>query len=373
MRKRVLITGGAGFIGSHTADIMYKNGFRVRILDNLSPKTHNGSWPLYLKKDYELIKGDVRQKKHWAGALEGVDFVIHLAAKMDLTPNFSQHSHTNVVGTSNLYETIVKHKYPIKKVILASSQFVYGHGKWQCKKHGIVYPKERYEADLQKGRWDPVCPKCSGKIQYLKNTEDTVDPPNQYAITKYSSELIGLKLGGLFNIPTTVMRYSIVHGSRQSIKNLYSGALRQFVLWLISGKDIEIYEDGNQLRDFVSVKDVANANFTVLNTNKSDFEIFNVGGEQALRVKDIAKLVCEIMNKKAKIVKNGIYRLGDIRNAISDTSKLRGLGWSPQFSETENIVDFINWVNSVENDKIKIKASKINLRKLVPTGQSHTS
>jgi len=369
MKKKVLITGGAGFIGSHTADLMSQSGFKVRIMDNLSPKTHNGTWPTYLKKDYELIKGDVRSKKHWQQALNGVDYVIHLAAKMDLTPNFSQYSNVNVLGTSNLYEVLIKKKFPIKKVILASSQFVYGQGRWQCKKDGIVYPKDRQETNLRRGYWDPVCPFCGGKIRYLKNTEDVVDPPNQYAISKYASELISLKLGKMYNIPTVAMRYSIVHGGRQSIKSLYSGALRQFVLWLLAGKDIQVYEDGKQLRDFVSVKDVASANLTVMLTDKADFEVFNVGGERALTVSDLAKAVSDAMNKKAKISKSGIYRLGDIRNAVSDTSKLRRLGWRPQFKETDNIIDFIDWVNSIKDSNIKTKGGKIKLKSLVPTGE----
>lgn len=366
MKGKVLITGGAGFIGSHTADLMHQQGYEVRILDNLSPKIHNGELPRYLNKDYEFIKGDVRLKKSWYQALQGVDYVIHLAGKMDLTPDFSDYARVNVAGTANLYEMIVKNRFRVKRVILASSQFVYGQGKWQCKKDGIVYPKERYETDLKKGKWDPVCPICKGKIKYLSNTEDVVDPPNHYAVSKYSSELMGLKLGRIYHIPTVVLRYSITHGSRQSIKNLYSGALRQFVLWILAGKNIEIYEDGEQLRDYISVKDVANANLVVLQSKNSDFETFNVAGDEVYKIKDLAKLVRKVMNKKTRILKKGLYRPGDIRNAVSDNSKLKSLGWRPQFNEEGSIRDFIKWIKSVEDESLIARGGKMKLNKLLP-------
>lgn len=366
MKRRVLITGGAGFIGSHTADTMYKNGYKVRILDCLSPKTHNGKWPTYLNTNYELLKGDVRLKKHWSEALKDVDYVIHLAGKMDLIPNFSENAGVNILGTTNLYELLVKKRFPVKKIVIASSQFIYGQGKWLCKKDGIVYPKERFESDLKEGHWNPVCPICKGEIKYLKNTEEVVDPPNHYAISKYASELMGMKLGKIYNIPTVVLRYSITHGSRQSIKSLYSGALRQFVLWLLAGKNIEVYEDGCQLRDFVSVKDVAIANLLVLKNDKSDYQTYNVSGDKALRIKDLAKLVSETMNKKTQIIQSGIYRPGDIRNAVSDNKKLKKLGWKPQFNEKENIDDFINWVNGIKDSDLKEKGGKMKLNKLLP-------
>lgn len=345
MKGRVLITGGAGFIGSHVADVLYKNGYKIRILDNLSKTTHDKEWPTYLKKEYELIKGDVRYKSHWIKSLKDVDYVIHLAAKMDLTTNFSEYADVNVVGLSNLYEVAVAKKLHIKKVILASTQFVYGQGTWECKKDGIVRPTERSESELKEKRWDPVCPVCGGAITLLKSKEeDIVNPPNQYAITKYASELIGLKLGKLYNIPTVALRYSIAHGARQSIKSLYSGALRQFVLQLLSSYEVEVHQDGQQLRDFISVKDVANAHLVVLETDKSNFEIFNVAGDEVLRVVDLVNLIGKVMHKKPKIIANGHYRLGSIRHAISDNTKLKNLGWKIKYTEKQNVIDFINWV-----------------------------
>lgn len=363
----VLISGGAGFIGSHTADLLLKKGYKVRILDNLSPKTHDGKWPKYLDKRIEKIKGDVRNKKDWEKALKGVSYVIHLAAWMDYMPEFSKFFSINVVGTSNLYEVIVSRKLPIKKVVVASSQFVYGQGKWRCKKDGIVFPKDRKDADLQRGIWNPKCPKCGGSIVSLPNLENYENPPNQYAISKYTEELVAIKLGKLYGIPSTALRYSIVHGPRQTIKNLYSGVLRTFVLQMLNNENPTIFEDGMQIRDFVSVKDVASANLIAMESSKTDFEVYNVGGGKAYTVNDLVRMVALELNiNKIKLEPNGNYRVGDIRNAFSDISKLKKLGWRPQISEKENIREFIKWAMTVKTFNIQLLTKSIS--KLIKLG-----
>lgn len=369
IKKRVLISGGAGFIGSHTADLLLTNGYEVRVLDNLSSKGLEGKWPSYLNKRIERIKGDVRFKKDWEKALKDVDYVIHLAALMDILPEFSKFFDTNAVGTANLYEVIVAKKLPIKKIVVASSQFVYGQGSWRCQKDGIVYPDGRDEKDLTKGKWDPVCPVCKNKIEYLDNNENKVDPPNQYAISKYTQELIALKLGRIYKIPSVALRYSIVHGARQSIKNLYSGALRQFVLYLMFNKQIGVYEDGNQLRDFVSVKDVAMANLIVMENQKADYQVFNVGGGKNYTVIELAKMVGKIMKKKVDVIKSGEYRVGDIRHGVSSITKLNKLGWIPKHQEEENIKDFIKWVKSLKPTIDLVEKGINELKKKVKLGK----
>lgn len=369
MNPRVLITGGAGFIGSHTADLFLKKGYKVRILDNLS-NTKDGKWPKYLDKRVEKIRGDVRYKKHWEKSLKNVDYVVHLAAQMDLLPEFSKFFDVNTVGTANLYEVVVASRLPIKKIVIASSQFVYGQGRWRCSKHEDVYPKSRMEKDLRDNFWDPVCPFCQKKIKYIKNKEDVVDPPNQYAISKYSQELIALKLGKMYDIPSVALRYSIVHGSRQSIKSLYSGALRQFVLYSLFNLPVEVYEDGGQLRDFVSVKDVARANLVVLESEKANYEVFNVGGGKAFTVLELAKMVGKVMKKDFSVTKGRKYRVGDIRHAVSDVSKLKKLGWSPKQSEEKSIKEFISWVNSLDPSQNNVLKKIKELNKKVKFGDS---
>jgi len=355
--KKVLISGGAGFIGSHTADLLLHKGYRVRILDNLSSKTHNGTWPSYLDRRIEKIKGDVRHKKHWLKALKGVSYVIHLAAWMDMQPELSQFFSINTLGTSNLYEVIITRKLPIKKIVIASSQFVYGQGRWQCSKHGIVFPKTRPESRLKKGQWDLICPFCHKHIKPLPHLETHQDPQNPYSISKYTQELIGLNLGQLYQIPSTALRYSIVHGPRQSLKNAYSGALRQFFLWLSSGQPVNCYEDGQQLRDFVSVFDVANANLIALKSKKTNYQVFNVGGDKRYTVIKLAQMIAQIMGKKLNLNKPGLYRAGDTRHSFSDTKKLKKIGWSPEYTEEQNISQFIQWAQ--KQNLTKLLSNKI--------------
>lgn len=363
MSKKVLIIGGAGFIGSHTADELFRRGYKIRILDNLSPKTHFGNWPDYLNLKFEKIKGDVRNRKDLLKSLVGVDYVVHLAAQMDLMPQFSIFFDTNATGTALLYELIAKHNFPIKKVVVASSQFVYGEGCWLCQKHGEVFPKFRTVAQLNCGRWDPVCPHCQGIIKPLRDKETHQNPPNQYAISKYTQELIALKLGHLCSIPSVAMRYSIVHGPRQSLKNAYSGALRIFTLKLLANQNPTIYEDGLSKRDYVSVYDVARANATVLENNKADFENFNVGGGKEYTVKEIAKIVAKVLNKKITFKPIGEYRVGDIRHAVSDISKLKSLGWKVLQSEEEIIAEYVEWVKSQKLDKDYLGLAEQKMRK----------
>lgn len=364
MKPLCLLSGGAGFIGSHTCDLLLKKGYRVRILDNLSPKTHSGKWPEYLDSRIEKVKGDVRNRKDWVKALEGVSYVIHLAAWMDLMPEFSKFTSINITGTANLYEVIVSGKLPVKKIVVASSQFVYGQGKWKCAGGGIVYPKGRIESDLEKGIWDPKCPECRGKITSLPNTEDHNDPPNAYAISKYAQELLAVNFGRLHNIPSTALRYSIVHGSRQSFKNVYSGALRIFTLQIASDQNPTIFEDGQQIRDYVSVKDVAAANVLVMESPKADFEVFNVGSGKAYSVVDLAKEIAGQLGIKPELKSNGSYRTGDIRHAFSGIEKIKKLGWKPQHSEEENIQEFINWFKLQNMDPNILRKTESRMSKL---------
>lgn len=351
MNRKVLIIGGAGFIGSHTADELFKRGYEIRILDNLSPKTHFGVWPEYLNANYEKIEGDVRNIAALEKALEGVSYVVHLAAIMDLMPDYSVFFDTNVTSTALLYEIIVAKKLPIKKVVVASSQFVYGEGRWECHNHGPVFPKMRLVSDLTKSIWDPSCPICQGNITPLANQETHQDPPNQYAISKYTQELIALKLGRLNNIPSSAMRFSIVHGPRQSLKNAYSGALRIFTLKMLKNEQPTIFEDGESQRDYVSVYDVARANSDVLESSKADYENFNVGSGKSYTVLELAEMIRGILGKDIELEPCGEFRLGDIRHAVSDIDKLKGIGWLPQVQEEDIVSEYVNWVKDQRLDQ----------------------
>lgn len=342
--QRVLIIGGAGFIGSHTADVLAKKGYIIRILDVLSPKTHGDDWPVYLDPSFEKIKGDVRDRKILEKALEGVDYVYHFAAQMDLMPIFSTFFDVNVTSNALLYEIIVAKKLPIKKVIVASSQFVYGEGRWKCKKDVFVFPSSRTVEQLDKHEWDPSCPKCGGKITPTANEEYYQDPPNQYAISKYAQELFSLKIGKLYNIPSVAMRYSIVHGPRQSLKNAYSGALRTFTMKIMNGETLATFEDNLSTRDFVSIHDVVKANILVLESAQANYQAYNVGGGKGYTVADLAQMIGKYLKKDVRFAEKIEYRLGDTRHAVSDISKLKQLGWKLEYSEEATVKEYLDWV-----------------------------
>jgi len=354
MKEKVLITGGAGFIGSHTADALAKLGFRIRILDNLEPVVHRGNpahrshgaggWPKYiLSKGYELVRGDVRKKKDWEKALRGVSYVFHLAAYQDQRPDYSKFFETNTAGAALLYEVLAEKKLPVKKVIISSSQFVYGDGEYFCThSKKIFYPELRPLAALKAKKFNILCPHGKPAKFLPFNEGQRVNPTNAYGLSKYAMEGLALRFGKTHGVPTTILRYSIVQGARQSPHNLYSGALRIFVTQALRGKPITVFEDGEQLRDFVNIKDVVRANVLALKNKKTDFEIINIGGGRAWSVIDFAKLVIKITSSNSVIAVGG-FRRTDTRNAVSDITKLKKFGLSPRISPSESIREYVDW------------------------------
>lgn len=346
MKKQIiLITGGAGFIGSHTADALAKEGYKIRILDNLRPPVHNGKWPKYvLNKGYELIRGDVRKKSDLIRALRGARYVYHFAAYQDQRPEFSEFFLTNTVSTALLYELIVSNRLPVKKIILASSQFVYGDGKYRCRHNkSYFYPELRTLEQLERKNFDILC--SHGEIaDFFKFREDQfLNPTNSYGLSKQALENLAMRLAKTYKIPTVALRYSVVQGPRQSPRNLYSGALRIFVTQALKNKPITVFEDGNSLRDFVNVEDVVRANILVLKNKKADYRIFNVGGGKAYKVLDFAELVKRITGSGSRI-KIGGFRRTDTRHAVSDISEIRKLGWRPKFNAEKSIRDYLVWL-----------------------------
>lgn len=345
MMTKVLVTGGAGFIGSHTADGLLRQGHSVVILDSLEPPVHEGNkWPEYvLGKGFTLIRGDIRKKADWLKALRGVSYVYHLAAYQDQRPEFSNFFATNTVSSALLYELIDGGKLPIKKVILASSQFVYGDGRYQCphtKK--FFYPELRTERQLLSKNFDILCPH-GGLAKFFPFREaQPLSPTNSYGLSKEALERLALRLGKTYGVPTTILRYSIVQGARQSPRNSYSGALRMYVAEALAGKTIKGYEDGKQVRDFVNIADVVRANLLALKNPKTNFEIYNVGGGKAYQLLAFAKLVKRITNSVSPIIFDG-FRRTDSRHAVSDISKLKRLGWRPKGTPEKSIREYVKW------------------------------
>jgi dTDP-L-rhamnose 4-epimerase len=342
----ILVTGGVGFIGSHTVDRLIEHGYKVRILDNLQKPVHLKGKPSYINKKAEFIPGDVRDKRTLEDALKGVDIVYHLAAHQDLLIDFSTYFHVNSVGTALIYEIIVEKKLPVKKVIVASSQAVLGEGLYKCREHGEIMPEIRLEEQLSKGDWEHHCPHCGKYMEYLPTPESKVNPQNQYAMSKYSQEMIAINLGKRYEIPSVALRYSIVQGPRQSFYNAYSGAMRVFCLHLYFNKRPIIYEDGKQVRDFINYQDVVDANIKVLEDDRADYQCFNVGGGRAYTILDFYKKVQEVTGREVKPIISRYYRYGDTRHILSDITKLKLLGWSPKISIEESIRQYWDYLNS---------------------------
>lgn len=355
MKGEVLITGGAGFIESHTADLLAQKGYSVKILDNLEPPVHNGEWPKYVQdKGYELIRGDVTDKRTLTRVLEGTDYVYHLAAYQDQKPDFSKFFITNTVSTALLFEIILVNKFPIKKIVYASSQFVYGDGIYISRKGEEFFPELRKEEQFKNKRWE-ILDKGGKTAKFVPfKEEQKVNPTNSYGLSKMASEAIALTLGKTYDIPVSVLRYSIVQGARQSPRNIYSGALRIFVMQALAGQPITVNEDGNQLRDFVNVEDVAKANILMIEDPRTDFEIYNVGGGKGYKIKDFAEMVKKGTDSDSEILIDGRYRRTDTRHAVSDISKLKNLGWNPQNTPEKSIRDYAEWIKKENVDIEKI-------------------
>lgn len=340
----ILITGGAGFIGSHTADALIKSGHRVRLLDNLQKTVHPKGRPDYLNPAAEFMLGDVREKAAWEKALAGVDAVYHLAAYQDYLTDFSSFFHTNAVSTALLYEILVETgRYrDIQKVIVAASQAVMGEGRYRCPvcSRGAgeyYYPQIRTESQLASGQWEHACPACGQDLQWQPSDETVINPCNQYALSKHSQEQIALQLGKRYDIPSVVMRYSIVQGPRQSFYNAYSGAMRIFALALFFGRAPTIFEDGLQVRDFVNINDVVDANLLVLEHPDADYRVFNVGGGRAWTVRAFYETMQTITGRQVEPAGAGYYRFGDTRHIFSDTTRLQTLGWKATRSVQSSI------------------------------------
>jgi len=290
---KVLITGGAGFIGSHTADRLLKEGYEVRVLDSLQKPIHN-SIPEYLDDRIEFIAGSATDVRAITEALQGVDYVYHLAAFQDYLPYFSKFLDVNVSSTARIYEIIVRDNLPIKNIIVASSQATLGEGLYLDSYGNEVLPDSRLEENLEKGIFD-LTAEDGGELFLAKTPEKISNPQNPYGMSKIAEEMFALQLGKRYKIPTVAMRYSIVQGSRQSFYNAYSGACRIFSLAFHQGKEPQIYEGGNQVRDFVNIHDVVDANLLVLEDERADYEMFNVGGGAPVTVISLRVLVQKYM------------------------------------------------------------------------------
>jgi len=349
---KILVTGGAGFIGSHTIDALIDQGHQVRILDNLQKTVHPKGKPGYLHPEADFMVGDARDKEILTQAMDEVEAIYHFAAYQDYLPDFSTYFDVNAVTTALIYEIIVEKGWQdrIQKVIVAASQAVMGEGRYHCPDcspggERSEFPQIRLEEQLTRGEWEHRCPVCRQNMRWQPSDETVINPCNQYAISKYTQEQIAIQLGKRYQIPSVAMRYSIVQGPRQSFYNAYSGAMRIFALSLYFNHQPTIYEDGLQIRDFVNIRDVVAANLLVLANPEANYGVFNVGGGVAWTVMDFYAKMQELVGRTVEPILAGFYRFGDTRHIFSDTGNLRKIGWEPRYDIEESIRTYWEYLN----------------------------
>lgn len=343
---KALVTGGAGFIGAHIAEALLSRGVDVVVLDSLESRVHGRGSSLPLPDSVEFIKGDVRDRSAWEAALQGVDYVFHQAAYQDYMPDYSTFFHTNVVGTALMYEVISEQRLKIRKVVVASSQAVYGEGQYDCAEHGLMLPPARSRRQMMQSQWEVQCPTCGRCMKPRLLRESHPNPYNPYALSKYAQEMAAIRLGRKTEVPTVALRYSIVQGPRQSPFNTYSGICRIFTLRLLNGQAPIIYEDGDQQRDYCHVDDVVAANLLVAHDDRADFEAYNVGSGRGTTVREFAARLGHATGRGTAPVIPGKFRVGDNRHSVSSISKLSALGWTPKKGLEEIMRDYWEWLRS---------------------------
>jgi dTDP-L-rhamnose 4-epimerase len=344
---RVLVTGGAGLIGSHIADAALAAGWQVRILDNLQRQTHRHGKPPWVPREAEFVHGDVRHRRTWERALAGVDVVFHEAAYGGYMPEIAKFIDSNGVGTALMLETIRDRELPVRKVVVASSQAVYNEGAYRCPEHGHFYGTTRALAQLERGDWDIHCPVCGLPAAPAPTDEDApTGGENVYAISKLVQERLVISWGRDTGIPVVALRYSCTYGPRQSLFNPYTGVIAIFCTRLANDLPPVVYEDGRQSRDLIFVEDVARANLLVAQDARADGQIFNVGTGQAAAIGDLARLLAGRLGKAIEPRIPGEFRPGEMRALITDASRLGALGFAPTVGLSDGIDRYLDWVRT---------------------------
>lgn len=372
--EKVLVTGGAGFIGSNVALKLIAKGYSVVVLDSLSEQIHGSNpdqtSPLYMsiKDKVDFVKGDVCKREDWLKALDGVDYVIHLAAETGTGQSMyeiEKYVGTNIGGTALLLDILANTKHHVKRVVVAESRAIYGEGKYVCPSCGVVYPLERKDEDMSKSDFECRCPKCGGPVKLVGTTEDSnILPSSVYGITKQvQGQLVHLVCKSI-GVESVSFRYQNVYGPGQSLSNPYTGILSIFSTRIKNGNGLNIFEDGKETRDFVFIDDVADATILGMEVPAANGHVFNVGTGVATDVLTVAHTLCDKYGIQVPITVSGNYRLGDIRHNFADITLAKQiLGFNPKWNFSDGIEQFVKWVNQQEVQEDNYEASIEEMKK----------
>lgn len=368
--NKVLVTGGAGFIGSHVVELLLQKGMSVRVLDSLVEQVHRGAGPRYVPAEAEFIQGDVRDRQTLVKVLQGVDRVVHLAAEVGVGQSMyevSRYVEANSGGTGMLLDVIVNAKPDVSRLVVASSMSIYGEGAYSCPSHGLVAPRLRAESQLKDRMWDPQCAVCGLSLSPVPTAEDKVLLPSSvYAISKMEQELLCLSVGAAYDIGTVALRYFNAYGPRQALSNPYTGVAAIFSGRLLNGRAPLAFEDGQQLRDFIHVRDVARATVLALESEEATGQAINVGVGSPLTIVQVAQLLAKQLGVDIDPEITGKFRVGDIRHCWADPARAEKLlGFTAEIPLAAGVAELIDWVSAQESeDRVDIAYAELGQRGL---------
>jgi dTDP-L-rhamnose 4-epimerase len=351
MTRKILVTGGAGFVGSHTVDALLAEGHSVRVFDNLSDQVHRGSFPDYLSREAEFVRGDVRDIEAVRRAVADVDVVYHFAAAVGVGQSMYQiapYMETNTQGTANLLQALLDRGNKIEKLIVASSMSIYGEGHYVCPQHGSTAPPPRPTAQLKRKQWEVVCPECGCALKAMATAESKpLQCSSIYALGKRNQEEISLLFGQTYGVPVVALRYFNIYGTRQALSNPYTGVAAIFASRLLNRRAPLIFEDGEQLRDFVSVHDVVRANLLAMQRSDADGFALNIGSGRSVTIRMVAETLARTLDVQEPAEITGKYRAGDIRHCFGDITLAKQLlGYIPRHQFKDGVVELVQWLRS---------------------------
>ncbi|MBV8207889.1 MAG: NAD-dependent epimerase/dehydratase family protein [Acidobacteria bacterium] len=373
---KILVTGGAGFIGSHIVDALIAAGHEVRVLDALVAQVHGSrdsesTRPPYLHTDAELVQGDICDAALIEQALEGVEAVFHQAAEVGVGQSMyeiTRYVDANTRGTAILLQALIRRRRHIRKLVVASSMSIYGEGACECRQCGPVAPPLRSAEQLGAHEWEVRCPGCGREVRPSPTRETKpLFPGSVYAITKQDQEQLSLVLGRAYGIPTIALRYWNVYGARQALSNPYTGVCAIFSARLLNGQPPLIFEDGCQLRDFVHIRDIVQANLLALESPDANYHAINIGSGEVINIRQVAQMLAEGLGRSIAPIFPGKSREGDIRRCIPDLTRARSvLGYKPQVTLAQGIPELLDWVRSqTARDSVETATAELAARQLV--------